>query len=100
MTWRFGPFELDEDRRELRLRKREVVVEPLVFDLLAELVRKRDRVVTKDELLESIWPGAYVTEGSLQRAVSLARSALRAGDAAEAIKTYARRGYRDRKSVV
>jgi len=94
MTWRFGPFELDEKRRELRLREREVVIEPLVFDLLVELVRKRDRVVTKDELLERIWPGAFVTEGSLQRAVSLARSALRAGDAANAIKTYSRRGYR------
>lgn len=94
MTWRFGAFELDEERRELRLRKREVVVEPLVFDLLVELVRERERVVTKDELLDSIWPGTIVMEGSLQRAISLARSALRAGDAAEAIKTYPRRGYR------
>lgn len=36
MIWQFGPFELDEPRRQLRLRSREVVVEPLVFDLLVE----------------------------------------------------------------
>ncbi len=48
-------------RRELRLRGREVVVEPLVFDLLLDLVRHRDRVVTKDELLDRVWSGAIVT---------------------------------------
>jgi DNA-binding winged helix-turn-helix (wHTH) protein/ATP/maltotriose-dependent transcriptional regulator MalT len=94
MVWRFDSFELDEERRELRLRGREVIVEPLVFDLLVELVRNRERLVTKDELLDRIWPGAIVTEGSLQRAVSLARSALRAGGLADAIRTFPRRGYR------
>jgi len=88
MTFRFDPFELNEERRELRLRGREVVVEPLVFDLLLDLVRHRERVVTKDELLDRVWPGAIVTEGSLQRAISLARSALRAGERADAIRTY------------
>jgi DNA-binding winged helix-turn-helix (wHTH) protein/ATP/maltotriose-dependent transcriptional regulator MalT len=100
MTFRFEPFELDEDRRELRLGGREIVLEPLVFDLLVDLVRHRDRVVTKDELLDRVWPGAIVTEGSLQRAVSLARSALRAGGRAEAIRTYPRRGYRFSADVV
>ncbi len=94
MIWRFEPFELDEERRELRLHDREVLVEPLVFDLLAELVRNRDRVVSKDELFDRVWAGAIVTEGSLQRAVSLARSALRTGNLADAIKTFSRRGYR------
>ncbi len=94
MIWRFGPFELDEDRRELRLGGREVMVEPLVFDLLADLIRHRDRVVSKDELFDRVWAGAIVTEGSLQRAVSLARSALRSGELADAIKTFSRRGYR------
>lgn len=94
MMWRFAAFELDEERRELRLRGREVVLEPQVFDALVYLVRNRDHVVTKDELLERLWEGAVVTEGSIQRAVSLARSALRAGDAADAIRTYPKRGYR------
>jgi len=94
MLWRFDPFELDFGRRELRLSGREVMVEPLVFDLLVDLVRHRDRVVTKDDLFERVWAGAIVTEGSLQRAVSLARSALRAGGLTDAIKTFPRRGYR------
>ena len=94
MIWQFSAFELDEDRRELRLRGREIVLEPQVFDALAYLVRNRDHVVTKDELLDRLWEGTMVTEGSIQRAISLARSALRAGDAAEAIRTYPKRGYR------
>ncbi len=100
MIWQFDPFELDDDRRELTLHGREVLVEPLVFDLLADLVRNRERVVTKDELLERVWGGAIVTESSLQRAVSLARSALRTGGRADAIKTVARHGYRFSANVI
>jgi DNA-binding winged helix-turn-helix (wHTH) protein/ATP/maltotriose-dependent transcriptional regulator MalT len=96
MTWRFAEFELDEDRRELRLRGREVVLQPRVLDVLVHLVRNRDRVVPKDELLEEVWSDAIVTESSLQRAVSLARTALRAGGLPEAIRSYPRRGYRFR----
>lgn len=99
MIWRFDPYELDEEQRELRLLGREVMVEPLVFDLLADLVRNRDRVVTKDELFDRVWAGAIVSESSLQRAVSLARSALRAGNLTDAIKTFSRRGYRFTASV-
>ena len=94
MAYRFGEFELDEECRELRLRGREVSLQPRVFDLLAYLIRNRDRTVSKDELLDAIWPGVIVTEASLQRAVSLMRNALREGGAAERIRTYARRGYR------
>lgn len=100
MIWRFDPFELDEERRELRLRGREVVLEPLVFDLLVDLVRNRDRVVSKEELLDRVWPGQIVTEGSLQRAVSLARSALRADELQDPIRTFPRRGYRFCATVV
>ena len=99
MPWRFDPFELDEERRELRLRGREVVLEPLVFDLLVDLVRHRDRVVTKEELLDRIWPDQIVTESSLQRAISLARSALRAPELTDPIRTFPRRGYRFSASV-
>jgi DNA-binding winged helix-turn-helix (wHTH) protein len=90
----FAAFELDEDRRELRLRGREVFLQPRVFDLLLYLVRNRERVVGKDELLENVWPGVIVTEGSLQRAISLARSTLREGGAENAIRTFLRQGYR------
>lgn len=91
---RFGDFELDRSGGELRLRGQEVALQPRVFGLLAFLVENRDRVVDKEELLSAIWPGVVVTDASLQRAISLARSALREGGFDGAIRTYARRGYR------
>jgi DNA-binding winged helix-turn-helix (wHTH) protein/predicted negative regulator of RcsB-dependent stress response len=91
---RFGDFELDRNARELRLRGREVALQPRVFHLLAYLVSNRDRVIDKEELLSAIWPGVVVTDASLQRAISLVRSALRKGGLKESIRTYSRRGYR------
>jgi DNA-binding winged helix-turn-helix (wHTH) protein len=91
---RFGDFELDEGAATLRFRGREVVLQPRVFSLLVFLVRCRDRVVGKEELLEAVWPRMVVTDSSLQRAISLARGALREGGLDGAIRTYPRRGYR------
>jgi pimeloyl-ACP methyl ester carboxylesterase len=64
-----------------------------VFAVLAYLLRHHDRVVPKEELLRELWPDAVVTDASLQRAVSLARRALRAADRG-LMRTHARRGYR------
>jgi DNA-binding winged helix-turn-helix (wHTH) protein/ATP/maltotriose-dependent transcriptional regulator MalT len=94
MSVSFGRFVLDESARALRLDGQERPLQPLVFDLLVYLVQHRDRVVSKDELLTKLWSGAIVTDGSLQRAVSLLRSALREGDMDQAVQTFARRGYR------
>jgi len=94
MRYRFGHYVLDEDARELRLGGQEIEVQPLVFDLLRYLVVHRDRVVTKQELLDNLWEDALVVDGALQRVVSLARTALKQGRAEQAIRTYARRGYR------
>lgn len=93
-TYRFARFELDPSGRTLRLEGREILIQPRVFDLLRYLVEHRDRVVSKDELLDALWPGVVVTESSLQRAVSIARGALEQGGMAGAIRNYARRGYR------
>ncbi len=90
----FGPFELDEDARGLTLRGVPQDVQPLVFDLLAYLVRNAGRVVPKDELMDALWPDLTVTEASLQRAVSLARRALAAGGMEKAIRSFVRHGYR------
>ena len=76
------------------LEGRELPLQPRVFDLLQYLVERRDRVVSKEELLDKLWPGMVVTESSLQRAVSLARNALQQGGLEGAIRNYARRGYR------
>src|SRR5574339_442903 len=91
---RFAAFELDPSRRSLCLEGRELPLQPRVFDLLQYLVERRDRVVSKEELLDKLWPGMVVTESSLQRAVSLARNALQQGGLEGAIRNYARRGYR------
>jgi DNA-binding winged helix-turn-helix (wHTH) protein len=89
---RFGAFELDERQRALRLDGRELDLQPRVFDFIAFLLRNRNRVVSKDELLDALWPDVIVVEGALQRVVSLARTALRAGDADQLIRTYPRHG--------
>ncbi len=93
-TYRFGPCELDEARRSLSARGREIRLQPRVFDLLCYLVRHRERVVSKDELLEALWPGTVVVDNALQRVVSLARGALAEVGFGEAVRTYARHGYR------
>jgi len=90
----FGPFRLDEPARQLRLTGREMPLQPRVFDLLVYLVRNRDRVVSKDELLDTLWPGVTVSEGSLQRAASTLRAALREGGLEDAVRSFPRIGYR------
>lgn len=88
------PLEIDEERRELRGGGRVLTPQPRVFDLIAYLARYRDRVVPKEELLEKLWAEVIVTDASLQRAVSLARSACEELGVVGAIRTYARQGYR------
>jgi len=94
MSFGFGPFQLDEAGRVLRLADREIPLQPRVFDLLVCLVQNRERVVPKDELLDKLWPDVTVTEGSLQRAISTLRAALREGGMEEAVRSFPRIGYR------
>ncbi|HET7795529.1 MAG TPA: winged helix-turn-helix domain-containing protein [Rhizobacter sp.] len=93
-TFRFGPCELDEARRSLFAHGREIKLQPRVFDVLCYLVRHRERVVPKDELLDALWPGTVVVDNALQRVVSLARAALAEVGLGEAVRTYPRHGYR------
>jgi DNA-binding winged helix-turn-helix (wHTH) protein len=93
MRTRLGRFELDEAGRSLRLDGHEQPLQPLVFDLLLYLVTHKGRVISKDELLSKLWSGVVVSEGSLQRAVSVLRGVLRDGGLADAVQTFARRGY-------
>lgn len=76
------------------LARQEVQLQPRVFDLLVYLARNSDRVVSKDELLEAIWPNVIVTDNSLQRAVSALRAALRKGSMESAIRNLPGKGYR------
>ncbi|UVO28589.1 winged helix-turn-helix domain-containing protein [Bradyrhizobium arachidis] len=94
MTLRFGPFELDEASRALMCARKEVPLQPRVFDLLVYLTRNHDRVVTKDELLDAVWAHVTVTDNSLQRGVSMLRTVLRNGGMDSAIRNVAGKGYR------
>ncbi|MCA9726288.1 MAG: alpha/beta fold hydrolase [Candidatus Eisenbacteria bacterium] len=93
MIYRFGPYELDEENRELRRGGAPIDLQPLVFQLLATLVRNHRRVVPKDELIALLWPSVIVTDASLQRAISLARTVLQ-DESHTLIRTLHRYGYR------
>lgn len=95
MKHRFLDCELNMAARELTRDGRRQRLEPKAFDLLALLLEHRDRVVTKDEIQDALWPGVIVTEASLDRTVMKARRAV--GDDARrqaVIRTVPRRGYR------
>lgn len=94
MLYAFADFELDEDLFELRLRGEATKIDPKALDLLLYLARNRERVVTKDELFEVLWPGVLVYETALTTCVKRLRTALRAGDAADVLKTVYGQGYR------
>ena len=86
---------LDPDRRELRCKGTLVSVEPQVFDLLVFLIRNRDRVVSKDDLIAAVWDGRIVSESTLASRINAARRAI--GDSGEQqrfIRTAARKGIR------
>jgi len=91
----FAGHEIDLRRQELRRGGEIVHVEPQVYDLLVHLVRNRDRVVSKDELFDTIWNGRIVSEAALSSRINAARKAI--GDDGERqalIKTMHRRGFR------
>jgi DNA-binding winged helix-turn-helix (wHTH) protein/tetratricopeptide (TPR) repeat protein len=95
VIYSFGDFALDEARFELRCGGRAVEIQPKALELLLHLVRQRGRVVSKREILDAVWPGVRVTEGSLGRAVSLVRAALADRGAKPAlVVTVPWRGYR------
>jgi TolB-like protein/Flp pilus assembly protein TadD len=94
-SFRFLGFQLDGATRELRLDGQPVALEPKAFDLLLCLAENRHRTLSKDELLELLWPRMVVAETSLTRCVMKARKAV--GDSSDhqaVIKTIQRRGYR------
>ena len=95
MILSFGDYEIDVERREIRRAKALVHVEPQVFDLLVYLVENRDRVVSKDDLLASIWDGRVVSESALGTRINAARCAIGdSGAQQRLIKTLPRKGIR------
>ncbi|HEY7297843.1 MAG TPA: winged helix-turn-helix domain-containing protein [Xanthobacteraceae bacterium] len=88
----FGRYTLDRGRASLMASGRPVALRPKAFDVLVYLVENRGRVVSKDELGETVWPGVEVTDESIAKSVSEVRLALGA-DGPQIIKTVPRRGY-------
>lgn len=95
MIYTFEDFELDTALFELRRAGRPRPIEPQVYDVLAYLVAHRDRVVGKDELLETLWGGRIVTESTLSSRIKAVRKALDDnGREQRVVATLHRRGYR------
>jgi TolB-like protein len=95
MRYRFGDHLLDLERRELTRGALALAVAPQVFDLLVHLVRNRERVVGKDELLAEVWGGRIVSESTLTSHINAARKAIGdSGGEQRLIRTIARKGFR------
>jgi TolB-like protein len=91
----FGDRLLDTERRELRCGADLVAVEPQVFDLLVHLLVNCERVVSKDDLVASIWHGRIVSDSTVTSRLNAARKAIGdSGDVQKLIRTIPRKGFR------
>jgi TolB-like protein len=95
LRYLFGDYSFDTDRREL-LRGSDIVsIAPQVFELLDYLIRNRERVVCKDDLINAVWNGRIVSDAALTTRLNVARMSI--GDTGEEqrlIKTLPRKGFR------
>jgi pimeloyl-ACP methyl ester carboxylesterase/DNA-binding winged helix-turn-helix (wHTH) protein len=95
MRYRFGQCELATDTHELVVAGETRAVEPQVFDLLLHLLTSRDRVVSTDELIETVWKRRIVSDSAISARVSAARAAIGDdGQRQDWIRTISRRGFR------
>jgi TolB-like protein/tetratricopeptide (TPR) repeat protein len=95
MRYLFEDFALDTDKRELRRGVDAVSVTPQAFDVLLYLIRNRQRVVSKDDLISAIWGGRAISDAALATRLNAARAAIGdAGDQQRLIKTLQRKGFR------
>jgi TolB-like protein len=91
----FEEYAFDTDRRELHRGADVVSVTPQVFDLLDYLIRNRERVVSKDNLIDAVWNGRSISDAALTTRLNVARSAIGdSGDEQRLIKTLPRKGFR------
>ena len=93
-VFRFGDFVLDGSQRRLLRSGEDVYLPPKTFELLLHLLQNRGRVLTKDELLEAVWPDVNVVENTLAQRIREIREALGDGThGARFVKTVPRVGY-------
>ena len=95
MRFQFADHLLDAERRELRRGSQVIEVEPQVFDLLLHLLRNRERVVSKDDLIASVWGGRIVSDATIDSRINAVRHAIGDSGATQAlIRTFPRKGIR------
>src|SRR5580765_4714268 len=95
LKYQFTDFEIDLSQQELRRLGKAVHIEPQVFDLIVHLVRNHDRIVSKDELIETIWNGRIISEAALSSRINSARRALGDNGTDQVfIRTLHKRGFR------
>ena len=90
----FGEFRIDVANRLLLREGEAVALTPKAFDTLWVLVEQRGRILSKDELIEAVWPETFVTEATLTQNIYTLRRALEMEDGTKLIETVPRRGYR------
>lgn len=95
MNYRFGAFDVDPDMFELRCRGTPVAIEPQVFNLLLYMIRNRERIVSRDDLIAAVWDGRAISDTSLSSQIFALRRALDdSGKTQNVIRTVPRRGFR------
>jgi TolB-like protein len=95
VIYRFGDAALNTERMELTRNGETVATEPLVYRLIVYLIENRDRVVSKDELIENVWGRRVISDGALNTCINGARTSLGDDGKTQAtIKTFPRRGFR------
>jgi TolB-like protein len=95
MQYKFENYSLDTERRELCRGGVQVAMQPQVFDLLIHLIRNRNRVVGKEDLISLVWKGRVVSDSTLTSRINAARTALDdSGEAQRLIRTVPRKGFR------
>ena len=101
MRYRFDHFDVDTDRYEVRRDGIAQPVEPLVFDLIVCLVRKANRVISRDEMIEEVWQGRAVSEATISSAIKSARRVLGdKGDSQSVIRTVRGRGFELQAQII
>jgi DNA-binding winged helix-turn-helix (wHTH) protein len=92
---RFANFEIDLEERQLRRDGSTIPLTPKVYQILVYLIKNRDRLCPKEELLASIWPDRVVEEANLTQSISVLRKALDEGaNGVKHIGTFPGKGYR------
>jgi len=92
--YEFGDFRLDSEPPSLWREQRLVALPPKALEMLLLLVRRRDIIVSREQLLETVWRDTFVEEGNINYTVSLLRKVLDKDDKGRFIQTVPKRGYR------